>query len=477
MKLVEQFKLLSSAPSVIESSLSTSLVALSGVRDTTDIGGQRANLWPLFITRAETAKYEIDTCATALGYACTNKIQRSRNQDTAELDLASLFTLISLRREDGSWPSSQVRPGAGEPDVTEGVVNDTVFALTALLAGNFFSEDVNQVVKGLPHRFDALKLLSGRISWLSASIEWIERNRIDSGWFYTSTEYMGSAKNSQFRPAVGPTASLIILLNELARLKDIKIILPDLAGNILSLSSAAVDWIITVQGDDGGFGRDNADISQVSHTAICIQALAGDSNSKRVAESIRRATAWLVKASTVRNLNNQPNCFDIYEQIIVKKGQHFSKRQIAHENPVEPYVLRALSAVLLKKQEITLSVRLTYQIRQRIFLLTLLLLDRQEKVGNHRGKFKSRRQFDNERYTVYWQYHAVSALLEVSALLKDKKITFWNLVARPRTMQIAFIVLATEFYLFYVKANWTELIGVVAIGIATNVLSTRLSRE
>jgi len=466
------------AKAVIDGALASARSFIDSKSSIVNIGNENGLLWPLFFSANPTHvdQYEIDTCATALGFAATLGLEGGNNPSPQEFITQSLITLISLRRPDGSWPSIQVRPEAGPQAEMEGVVNDTIYALHALVDGGYLEGPQSSRQPNFPESMKKHRIFATRVTWLKSTILWIQKNRLNRGWYYTSTEFM--ADKTQYQPAVGPTASMVLILDRLAgELNSFSF--SEETTILVSLRDEAIAWLREVQHESGGYGRDSRDLPRVPHTSIALIALT-TANSNDADLSIMRATDWLLSHANSRQLNklDDSDSFDEYSQAIVFDSKTFRKRIISHEHPIEPLVLRALCSAI-HQQGVSSLGKLGRRARlsARIFTYIGLVIRRQEKDGALRGGYLSRRSLERERYPVYWLYHTTIALTQARRLLVDGKISKIRNIVNSLSVRIGLVLVAGVAYASFVKNDVSQILSITLLGVAANVVSFYFTRE
>ena len=155
------------------------------------LNGQTYLTWPLFFSEYTSQNSDVDVCTSGLGVMAFSKFDFSNNSSLKFPIANSINTLISIRNNDGSWPSN-ISLVSKDEIYMEGVISDTYYALSALLCVGFLSNSpkVNSF-KNLKSN-TLLDTLEKRIDYINDSVEWLLDNRVDhgQGWQYTGVSYL-----------------------------------------------------------------------------------------------------------------------------------------------------------------------------------------------------------------------------------------------------------------------------------------------
>ncbi|MBR9972114.1 hypothetical protein [Magnetospirillum sulfuroxidans] len=465
--------------SLIESSLGSARSILSTSQQEFHFpGGDKGVLWPLFLTPASIGPneaYEIDTCATSLGFIGLRQSLPIAESGDPRLAQSPLSTLIGLRKADGSWPSIQLAPRLGRADEMEGIVNDTIYALTALLDGGFLEKEISPRWPVVSTSFENLNTYRARIDWLSQTVSWIKSNRLDRGWYFTSSDYM--ADKAQYIPATGPTAAMVLAIDRF---------LKAIAGDeecpyraiLEKLKLDGIAWLKEIQHESGGFGRDGQDVPRIGHTAWALRVLLL-SNDQDTEFAAIRSVDWLLKNVKSKQLGraSEQDAFDRYAQAIFTRNEIFRKRIIAHEHPLEATVLIALCEVYQHRGRLSLSTGRRKVVSKAIFSLTKQLVGRQQKDGPLRGAFRSRRNSLGEEYPLYWIAHSVLALSQVRDLVLGGQISASQNFFNSFILRTLFVAFAIGVFIAIKGFDYRELAILLILGVAVNVISIFLTRE
>lgn len=396
------------------------------------VDGWELPFWPLFLSEGETShplSSEIDTCATSFGIITLSELSMDKMSEETPNTFQSLCrTLLWMRNDNGSWPS--MVSTTNQPMELEGIINDTAYALNALLKLGFLTHSPE-----IPHIVDPktekdLDNLNERINLIMISIEWLLNNKIKNGWNYISTSYLLPTDIESTVPALLPTCNVIIILHDVIKsLNDLKNEHP-LKTRLVNSCADAINWLRTLQSLDGGFGRKRGDNPTIVHTAIAIKALL-TSDSTESKKAIKKALKWILKNKESYSIDkiDVNDVFDEYDQIMFI-GEDVRRRVIPHENFLEGILLNSL----IEADENSCTDKLNfidkYHFRKIIEIVVDELLKKQIETGKLQGAFKSRRSVPAEQYPMYATCFAVSGLQSLKRNLK-------NIFKKPSLMTLS----------------------------------------
>jgi len=344
---------------------------------------------------------EIDSCATSIGVLLFSKMSPKKHVDeNLRGDIKKITeTLVLMQNPDGSWPS--IIPLSSSHVVeAEGVVNDTLFALHALL-------EANTTIYSVPSEviYDAAK--------------WLLDNRVQEGWDYVGVKY---ALEPLASPKVAPTCNSLRLLQRTKQTLAGDSSFQPIASRIDSAYSVGMEWLGNVS-DEGGYGKKYGESATVAHTALALGALLTDSDSVAQASNALR---WLLENPRVWELDTLPpaEIFEEYNQILVVREKDRTtprRRTITHEHFVEGLLLQSL----VEAVRLNLTHELGWNQRRKFKRLILrsveTILGRQEQSGPLTGAFRGRRSAPSQKFPVY----ALSdAMLALDELLVQYKAVF-----------------------------------------------------
>lgn len=444
-------------------------------RHNVTINGIKYCFWPLFLVNQIDSNSEIDTCGTAMGVLCF-----SDDPTQKLITTDSLKAILWLRNEDGSWPSKVSNLNGSEEPKREGVINDTVYALTALLDAGFLDDKFSYTLEYSKTHINLLDLKS-RYFFFEKSIQWLIANRVNKGWDYKGTEYL---RGTNFEPSVLPTVRVIILFSKIMKIfEDIKTIDDSIHRNISDLKNEineTLDWLISIQNSDGGIGKKRGKSSTIVHSALAIIALL-QSNQKHHIDHCIKCMKYLLKTKDIFDLNSlkHEELFDEYEQIIVERNGNIYKAMINHENFVEEILIRALTEFIPHKGKLT-----RYEIYKYSKLLKSLLFEiknRQEHTGQFSGAISSRRASPDEKYPIYTSWLTIDVL----KLINTNFQAIMNIVRRPLwkpfyRMLLLFVILEIIILVsfFYGKKDNIEGASVATVvNLAINIIANQYQKR
>lgn len=433
----------------------------------------RGAYWPLFFEEThETPPSEIDSCSTSLGImSLTEVATKHQSEEDRQTIIEAMRTLIRMRNDNGSWPS--VVSIKIEAPRMEGVINDTVMALNALLDGGFMTESVIAELKAEDMTMAALDDMENRLRFIETSVDWLCNNRVQHGWFYIGTEFIENV--NVMNPAILPTANVILLLK---RLLDYTKRIPacSYAHKIQCVYDEAMNWLIQVQHTTGGYGKMWSDKPRAPHTAMSILAMCThlEENSMR---SLSKAVRWILRWYTTGGLRriHSDDVFDEYDQVFFEEKTKYRKRVIHHETYLEGVLLSAMVEAHGHMRELKLTTFHRIQFNRLIRTLANLIMNSQPQDGPFRGAFMSRRAVPAEKYPIYSIYYAVNSLrrLQQKGVAIDRGFLS-RLIRRHVIMTFIIIILCVIYLLIPEREKGIDIVGIVVLGVFINALSLLL---
>lgn len=374
------------------------------------LGGNDYMMWPLFFKEDNaTPEAEIDICTSSLGIIACSQFQTPDGAVSQSIQ-KGLSLLLYMRNEDGSWPSHISLVGK-ENLAMEGVINDTYFALNALMQVEFLSNSPKvSPITDPKNNNHSLASFSERLDIVCKSVHWLLDNKVNQGWQYTGTTYLqGTSNQAELKAYTLPSAHVIVVLSKV--MDAIKIQDPnnELIDKIQSSIDDTVSWFCDICNRDGGFGITWSGDSRISNTAKVLLALSctdySDRLKERVEKTIHRAAKWLCLHYKPGRLRSNDVCEEFSQIIIQDNGTKRQplKRSVIHETFVEPVIIEALISYWKKYRDSRVSNVLFRRKRiiNTICVATEYMLGLQAQDGTMLGFVSSRRAFDNERYTMY----------------------------------------------------------------------------
>ena len=398
-----------------------------------EVDGKNLSFWPLFLSEGERAHLppEIHTCATSFGIMALSELSIDKmGEETPKILQSVCRTLMWMRNNDGSWPS--MVSSTNQPMILEGVINDTVYALNALLKLGFLTHSPEISLTKDPTTGRDLHNLDERVYLIMESIEWLLNNKIKDGWDYTSIEYLRRTDIESTVPALLPTCNVIIILhNVIKSLNDLKNEHP-LKIRLMNIFTDAINCLRTMQSSEGGFGRKRGDNPTIVHTAIAIKALLTD-DSTESKKAVVKDLKWILKNKKIFSIDKieVQEVFDEYDQIMfIGENKDIRRRVILHESFLEGILLNSLTEVDEKGCTNKLSFIEKYHFIKIIKIVVNELLKKQIEIGKLPGAFKSRRSAHAEQYPIYAICFAALGLQSFKKTWKAylKKSSFMTLI-------------------------------------------------
>ncbi len=174
-------------------------------------------VWPLFFLKGTQPREDgVDICATALGIVSSSHfINGNVNDEISNAVKAGIFTLLYVRNVDGSWPS-KISLVAKDNVSMEGVISDTYYALSALMAVDFITNHpkIPDIVDPLTNQI--LNELNDRLAIVEQGVQWLLENRVGQGWGYTGIKYLEDRTGRNVIPAyVVPSMNAITVMSQI----------------------------------------------------------------------------------------------------------------------------------------------------------------------------------------------------------------------------------------------------------------------
>lgn len=444
--------------------------------------------WPLFFGDCSTQNSDVDVCTSGLGIIALSNFDIIESDPLKCTISDSINTLISIRNDDGSWPS-KISLVSRDVFSMEGVISDTYYALSALLSIKFLSE--KPLVNNIKNLKTNVKLdsLDERIEFVNESVNWLLNNRVEhkQGWQYTGVNYLENSSDKEILPAYTlPTAYAIIVMSNI--LKIVSEIRPDheLVDKIQMAIDNSIKWFRDIQSNnhsDCGFGIKRGERSRIGNTGRVIKALCNaltQENEDIIEPVLNKAVDWLIRNYKPSNLLFIDVCEDFQQLIIEKESGIFKtayRRSNNHESFIEPIIIDSFMAYL----ESTVGNKSTFisrhQIFQKIAVAVSNLLLFQVNGGNQDGAVKCRRIAPNEQLTMYATSDFINSLFNL-----HKDTVLLKKVKHSTSRSVIIVVLSLTFIiasiLIPILANnysywYTVPIGIV-IAIFINFFSNKI---
>lgn len=372
-------------------------------------------VWPLFFLEgAQPREDGVDICATALGVISSSTfITENVTDEISSSVYAGISTLLSVRNEDGSWPS-KISLVVKDNVSMEGVISDTYYALRALMAVDFITNNprIANIVDPLTNQM--LTELNARLEIVEKGVRWLLDNRVGQGWGYTGIKYLEDSTGRNVIPAyVVPSTYAITIVSQILELEKSINAYSMLIEKMEAAIRETINWICEIQNQDGGFGIKRGEKSRVGNTAKVLVALCTvvtPSNMEtKVNNVINKAVKFILKNYNPKKISFESVSED-FSQFVVETNNgdiNAFKRPIIHELYLEPLVLDALSLYYTR----SLSVSAANSVKKSAIFKTKIcktmkvaceeMLLRQKLDGDIQGAVRSRRPAQYESYTIY----------------------------------------------------------------------------
>ncbi|PXY01115.1 hypothetical protein DF185_10720 [Marinifilum breve] len=397
----------------IEKAINMSKVVLHSTKGTTTIEKNTTSFWPLFLftdSEPDVPFHDdlIDTCATAMGLISTQILfSQNINPDTKKIINEGANSLLFMRNTDGSWPSFII-VDSKEDIQLEGIINDTSFAINALIRLDFLSE--NPIIdKPILDRYE-LGPLKNRLNYINQSINWLSENRANKAWSYTGIERFNNKAS-----VISTTSATVSVLNTLQlvydKIKDHDSVQNENLRLIKLLIEEASEELLVSQSAKGGFSRQRGEFESIAHTCSALSFfLSSDYDLHK--DNLIKAVKWLLNNKNVYTPDkiNNSDYFDEYAQFVNSDKKVFKKNLIHHETFIDAIIF--YTALLINDDKLKKELNIFYKLKLSKLLSVGFenLLKRQSYSGKYLGAFKCRRQIPSEDYPIYGIQNGVKAL-------------------------------------------------------------------
>jgi hypothetical protein len=437
--------------------------------------------WPLFLEDTKVnvgIKNEndvLDSCATSEGLIAFNQLNiNNLTVEEEQIINDAIVTIILMRNNNGSWPSFQNNEFSNKIYL-EGIINDTCFAINALMDIGFLSLDF-KYLKGVirDKKIVDLSNIEYRLKFILESTNWLIDNRVNNGWYYTGKEKIDL--DSDYSPCLSPSISAV---NTLYKVKnDISNLTPhdkNIISDLNNVIASSIRTIYQMQAAGGSFGKQRGDYGKIAHTCLALITLLTISNTNEI--RIMDTIGWLVNNKRIMKLDelNPSESFDEYFQIKSDDNKDFKKRSIHHENFVDALLLHSFVQVSISlKYYLKLKIWEKYKFSILINYFISNILKKQIKQGSLAGAFLSRRAFPNELYPIYTIEKSTTAI----ALLLDNIDIVHDAIEYRRKifirLSLSILILPVIYFLINywskIESNMSKLWMTIIIGILCNFI-------
>lgn len=400
--------------------------ALLERRHSISLNGNTFMMWPLFFrSNNSTPESEVEVCTSALGIIAGSKFGlREDNVTTTYTAISDAVSLLLyMRNDDGSWPTHISLVDNGNL-IMEGVINDTYYALSALMAIDFLSPNP-KIKKDQMYDLKSGQPLSddqNRRKYIEKSVEWLLNNRVISGWQYTGITYLTNPAitGTLFPAYTTPSAHAIIVLSTV--MNQLKNYFPLESDSLIKQIQSAIDetvgWFVNICNQDGGFGVKSSEASRVNNTAKVILALSSVDYSNglkgQVEKTLQKAVKWLISHYDPKNITAE-NVYEEFEQIKKTAAGKTYTDNIIHEDFTEPLLIESMIRYKSYCKDKDIAEYKKRKVNNVISLVLNSMLALQVQSGNMRGLVRSHRPVRDQHYTMYSScdfFCAISLLIE-----------------------------------------------------------------
>lgn len=361
----------------------------------------------------------MDSCATAIGLISYKLLNDANSEDKTVVNKA-IRGILKMQNPDKSWSSVMYQGNEKQKKQLDGIIIETCFALNALITCSFLDKEYLYDTSIL-NEFEIIGL-EGRIGFVIESVKWLNNNKEDNGWYYTTTKHF-TETNSIF-PAASSTISVMYTLSQVLSkfqaLQDANIHIQQEDINLIkTLIQDALNALFDMQKPSGGFSKKRGDpesIAQTSNALITLLQLDKTLIKSEYKPKIELSINWFL--SKIKHIYDSERIdvtdyFDEYDQIIEEEHKPL-KRPIRHETHIDTHSFNALlrisqSEEYLKSLSLQKRIVLYYHIKK----LYHHVLGLQTDHGQFCGAFKCRRTIQSEKYPIYSTFQAIIALKDI----------------------------------------------------------------
>lgn len=408
--------------------------ALLDRRQSVVLDGNQFKMWPLFFRGDNSIpETEVDICTSALGIIAGSKFELTKGNYAYSAVSDAVSLLLYMRNDDGSWPTHISLVGRNDT-VMEGIINDTYYALSALMAIDFLSQSpkINENKLIDPKSGKTLKKYADRLKYIEKSAEWLLNNRVGRGWRHTGITYLTNPSEKSHLPAnTTPSAHAIIILSDIMnQLRDHS---PrnGLIEKIQRAVDETVQWFHDIRNQDGGFGTKWSENSRISNTAKVILALSSVNCSPELKtdaeKTLHKAVKWLVSHYNPDKITTEDVC-EKFSQIVTTADGTFA-RDVFHEDFIEPLVIESLIRYKSYCNDKDIKQYNKRKVNSVISLALKNMLNMQVQSGKMRGLVRCHRSMEGQHYAMYSScdfFCAISSLIESRldrVIVTNKRIT------------------------------------------------------
>lgn len=417
----------------------------------------------------------MDSCATAIGLISYKLLYDTTKEDKSIINRA-IRGILKMQNQDRSWASVMYQGNTNQSRQLEGIINETCFALNALIACSFLEKDFLYDASVLSEF--GINNFSDRINFVIESVKWLEHNKKDAGWYYTTTKHF--TEPISILPTASSTISVIntlnVILDKFSHLQINIDIQENSIESIKSLMQNAIDALFDMQKKSGGFSKKRGDVeslAQTSNVLISLLQLNQAYIKTEYEQKIRLSIKWFL--SQIHNIYDNEKIdvsdyIDEYNQII-EEGTQILKRPIRHETHLDTHVFNALLQISASENYVSsLSFSKKMILYYHLKKLTHHILNLQMENGRYCGAFKCRRTIQSEQYPIYSTFQAIIGLKKIQNNF-DGFYKSYSKIDRY-FWQLSFSVFCIIVFVFiYIFGNDTSKWVAFTLGIITNIIA------
>lgn len=473
----------------LESDISTRLNRISTLigheKKTMKFSSKEVVHFPLFFSEQVAPNISMeymDSCATAIGLFSYKMLHDTNDEDKTVVNNA-IRAVLKMQNPDKSWSSVMYQGNDNQKKQLDGIIIEICFALNALIECSFL--DKTYLYDETVLAEFQIEDIQDRINFVVDSVKWLNDNKEDQGWYYTTTRHF--TETNSILPAASSTIGVIDILNRITlkfkalQKENVQIKQQDI-NLIETLMQNAIKTLFDMQKSSGGFSKKRGDpesIAQTSNAIIVLLQLDENFIKPEYEHGIKRAIDWLLPR--MKNIYDDEivdvtDYIDEYDQIIVE-DQRPLKRPIRHETQLDIHSFIAILKVSLSERYLKLlSFRKKVSLHYHLKKMYHHIMGLQTDQGQYCGAFKCRRIIQSEKYPIYSTYLAIIAFKSMQNEF-EKFYMAYSTINKYYT-QLAMIVIGiiiVAFVLIFGDIN--SALVVFALSVAGNVVANPIIRK
>ena len=264
----------------LESDISTRLNRISTLigheKKTMKFSSKEVVHFPLFFSEQVAPNISMeymDSCATAIGLISYKMLHDTNDEDKTVVNNA-IRAVLKMQNPDKSWSSVMYQGNDNQKKQLDGIIIEICFALNALIECSFL--DKTYLYDETVLAEFQIEDIQDRINFVVDSVKWLNDNKEDQGWYYTTTRHF--TETNSILPAASSTIGVIDILNRITlkfkalQKENVQIKQQDI-NLIETLMQNAMKTLFDMQKSSGGFSKKRGDPESIAQTSNAIIVL------------------------------------------------------------------------------------------------------------------------------------------------------------------------------------------------------------